>query len=285
MIYSPSNPVVKELQALNLGKRRKERGLFLVEGVRLVADGLRAGSWPHLCIYDEESLRKTGRGRDLLRMLRDPRSLANHPGSVLEATERAVRAASNTEHPQGVVAAFSIPKWELDPSASATPLVLICDDVQDPGNLGTIMRTSEAAGVTALFLTPECVDIYNPKVVRAGMGAHFRLPSFPDLTWPDIEDKLALLAIPLTNVYSTDASAPLPYDDVQWSNASALVISNEAHGPSPTVRALAARTGGFLSIPMQGDAESLNAASAAAIILFEAARQRRTSTLGHPHTP
>jgi TrmH family RNA methyltransferase len=277
MIDSPSNPIIKELQALNLAKRRKERGLFLVEGVRLVADALRAGFWPQQCIYDEESLGRTDRGRELLRLLRDPRSLSDHRGSIQEATERAIRAASNTEHPQGIVAAFPIPSWELNTSPSRPPLVVICDNIQDPGNLGTILRTAEAAGVTALFLTPECVDIYNPKVVRAGMGAHFRLPGFTDLSLPEVEDRIALLAVSPASVYATDASAPVPYDRVDWSAPSALIISNEAHGPSLQARDFAGRGGGFVSIPMLGDTESLNAASAAAIILFEAARQRRTS--------
>jgi TrmH family RNA methyltransferase len=275
MIDSPSNPTVKELQALSLPKRRRERGLFLVEGVRLVEDGLRAGKWPAICLYHEESVKRTERGRQLIRLLRDPRAAQDHRGSIQEASERAIQAAANTEHPQGIVAAFPIPKWEL-PTAPTTPaLAFICDNIQDPGNLGTILRTAEAAGVTALFLTPECVDLYNPKVVRAGMGAHFRLPAFPDQPWPTITAVLEKLGIPGVQTFATDASAQIAYDSVDWTRPSALIVSNEAHGLTNEARRASA--GGQIAIPMQGNAESLNAAIAAAVILFEAARQRRTA--------
>ncbi|MEO8289331.1 MAG: RNA methyltransferase [Chloroflexota bacterium] len=277
MIESPSNPIVKDLQALNAAKRRRERGLFLVEGVRLVEDGLGAGLWPQVCLYNEESLRRTERGRNLLRLLRDPRAAQDHRGSVQEASERAIQAAANTEHPQGVVAAFAMPKWDIPATAEGRALALVCDNIQDPGNMGTILRTAEAAGVVAVILTPESADIYNPKVVRAGMGAHFRLPTFPDQPWANIEALLTKLSIPLSRGYATDAGAPHAYDTVDWTVPSTLIVSNEAHGPSPAARAYAERAGGFISIPMQGHAESLNAASAAAIILFEAARQRRAT--------
>jgi len=277
MIDSPANAIVKDLQALNVAKRRKERGMFLVEGVRLVEDALRAGYRPQICLYHEESVKRTERGRELLRLLRDPRAQSGYRGSVQEASERAIQAAANTEHPQGIVAAFSIPRWELPKKRAQPPLALICDNIQDPGNLGTIVRTAEAAGVTVVFLTPNSVDLYNPKVVRAGMGAHFRLPTLPDRSWQEIGTLLSELSIPIENVYATDADAPIAYDTVDWTQPSALIISNEAHGPSPAAQAFSKRAGGFISIPMQGDTESLNAASAAAALLFEVARQRRSS--------
>jgi len=275
MIDSPSNPLVKELQALNLTKRRRERGLFVVEGVRLVEEGIRSGSWPRICLYNEESVRRTERGRDLLSLLRNPRALEEHRNSVQEAGERAIQAAANTEHPQGVVAAFPIPAWEVPDAPEGPALALVCDNIQDPGNLGTILRTAEAAGVRAVLLTPDCADIYNPKVVRAGMGVHFRLPSFPEQPWPDILATLSKLGIPQSLVFATEASAATPYDAVDWTSPSALIISNEAHGLSNEARRAA--DGGLLTVPMQVNTESLNAAIAAAVILFEAARQRRMS--------
>jgi TrmH family RNA methyltransferase len=273
MIDSPSNPTVKELQALNLAKRRRERGLFVVEGVRLVEEGIRAGSWPRICLYHEESIKRTQRGRELLRVLRNPRALEEHRGSVQEAGERAIQAASNTEHPQGIVAAFPIPSWQARQTPENPALVLVCDNIQDPGNLGTILRTAEAAGVGAVLLSPDCADIYNPKVVRAGAGVHFRLPTFPDLPWPRIVDTLSDLDIPQSRLFATEATAATSYDAVDWTLPSALVISNEAHGLSEAARQ--ASEGGLLTIPMRGDTESLNAGIAAAVILFEAARQRR----------
>jgi TrmH family RNA methyltransferase len=194
---------------------------------------------------------------------------------VQEAGERAIQAAANTEHPQGIVAAFPIPSWEVPGAPEGPALALVCDNIQDPGNLGTILRTAEAAGVGAVLLTTDCADIYNPKVVRAGMGVHFRLPTFPDQPWPDIKDFLSKLGIPQSRVFATEASAVTSYDTVDWTSPSALVISNEAHGLSNEARQAA--EGGLLTIPMQGDTESLNAAIASAVILFEAARQRRLS--------
>jgi TrmH family RNA methyltransferase len=149
----------------------------------------------------------------------------------------------------------------------------VCDNIQDPGNLGTILRAAEAAGVSAVLLSPECADIYNPKVVRAGMGVHFRLPSFPDQPWSNIVALLAQLGIDEQRIFATHAAASRSYDAVDWTLPGAIIISNEAHGISK--EALEVAGGRLLTIPMQGGTESLNAAIASAAILFEAARQRR----------
>ena len=211
------------------------------------------------------------RGCKLTRTLRRN---GRHIASLQEATERAIAGASETQHPQGVVAAFPFLEWDV-PTAGESALVLICDSVQDPGNLGTIMRAAEAAGVSALVLTPLCVDLYNPKVVRAAMGAHFRLPTFPDVTWAGVPATLHSMGVPVERVYGTDAAGETPYDRADWTGPAGLIVSNEAHGMSAEARGFAERAGGLISIPMKGDTESLNAAIAAAIVLFEAARQRR----------
>ena len=239
----------------------------------MVLDALDAGHVPQSCLYDPAALEKTERGRTLMARLN---ALARSGESrVYEATARALEAASDTQHPQGIVAAFAMPEWPA-PQAGGQPLALICDDIQDPGNLGTILRTCEAAGVEAVWLTPRCVDLYSPKVVRAGMGAHFRLPSYPEASWDKIRDGLVALGVPPTNVYAAEADAQLSYDQVDWKSPSALIVSNEAHGLGEEARNFAGAGGGLISIPMLGGTESLNAAVAAAVILFEAARQRRT---------
>jgi TrmH family RNA methyltransferase len=150
--------------------------------------------------------------------------------------------------------------------------VLICDDIQDPGNLGTILRTAEAAGVTTTLLTPDCVDLYNPKVVRAGMGAHFRLPALAGIGWDEVAELLHELDRPSDRVFATEAHEDRAYDENDWSRPSALIVSNEAHGLSKQAREASSQ---LLAIPMLGGTESLNAAMAAAVVLFEAARQRR----------
>jgi TrmH family RNA methyltransferase len=120
------------------------------------------------------------------------------------------------------------------------------------------------------------VNHYNPKVVRAAMGAHFRLPIYSGKSWPEISADLQAWGLPPSHVFATDVEASRTYDAVNWVEPSALVVSNEAHGLSADAAALAG--GGPLTIPMQGSTESLNASIAAAVVLFEAARQRRIAT-------
>ncbi|HEY0070246.1 MAG TPA: RNA methyltransferase [Chloroflexia bacterium] len=228
-----------------------------------------------MCLYDPDALGKTERGRTLAARLH---ALSrSEQGRVFEATPRAIAAAGDTQHPQGVVAAFPVPQWPRPLRGETDALALICDDIQDPGNLGTILRTAEASGVGAVWLTERCVDLYSPKVVRAAMGAHFRLPSFPDSAWSDIEAALSDLGIEAANVYAAEAHASLPYDSADWTAPSTLIVSNEAHGLGEEARKFATRGGGLMTIPMHGGVESLNAAIAAAVILFEAARQRRVA--------
>jgi TrmH family RNA methyltransferase len=145
-------------------------------------------------------------------------------------------------------------------------LILIIDRLRDPGNLGTILRSAEAAGAGLVCLAPGTVDPYNPKVVRGAMGAHFRLPlANPD--WPAIANRVTGRA-----VWLADAAGDVTYDAVDWTQPSALVVGGETTGVGREASLLAT---GRVSIPMATGAESLNAAMAATVLLFEAARQRR----------
>ncbi|MEP6776431.1 MAG: RNA methyltransferase [Chloroflexota bacterium] len=274
VIDSPSNARVKELQALALPKGRKEQGRFLVEGVRLVSDALRGGWKPESALLNSDLLSRTGEGRQLLHRLDALRAQEKYHQELNYASARALASVSETRHPQGIVASFKLPDWEL-PGAIEWPLLLICDDVQDPGNLGTILRSAEAAGVQAVLLTTNCVDIFNPKVVRAGMGAHFRLPAFRDMSWERIDATVAGAGLLPERVFAADPGGVLDYNHVDWKQGSALIVSNEAHGLSERARQTA--LGGLLSIPMLGGTESLNSAMAATVILFETARQRRVT--------
>jgi TrmH family RNA methyltransferase len=143
---------------------------------------------------------------------------------------------------------------------------LILDLLRDPGNLGTILRSAEAAGVGQVILTPGTVDLYNPKVVRGGMGAHFRLAA-THLDWAAASARAVGRA-----VWLADMAGERRYDEVDWTAPSSLIVGGEAEGYSQEAASLAT---GTVRIPMEGGAESLNAAMAATVILFEAARQRR----------
>lgn len=265
MITSPANPTVKLIHALGVptpGRRRAERA-FVVEGVRAVEEALASGPPPRVLLYDEAALGRTERGAALLARLR------GYPAAQ-PAMPAALAAAADTVHSQGVVGVFPFPDWPpLAPGGTGVPLLLVLDGLRDPGNLGTILRTAEAAGVGGVWLTPDCVDLYNPKVVRAGMGAHFRLPSWPDADWPAIQAGLARLGV--SQIVALDAAAPVAYYDLDWCGPAALVLGSEAHGLSPAGRAAATV---LAAIPMPGQAESLNAALAAGIVLFDALRQR-----------
>src|SRR5262249_33514926 len=154
------------------------------------------------------------------------------------------------------------------PSIPRSPQhVLVLDAISDPGNLGTILRTAAAAGVDLVLLAPGCVDPYNDKALRGGMGAHFRVPVLAQ-SW----EKIAEICTNLT-VFLGESYGNLTYDDADWAHGWALIIGSEAHGASEAASGLAQQR---ISIPMAAETESLNAASAAAVILFEAARQGRT---------
>jgi TrmH family RNA methyltransferase len=179
-------------------------------------------------------------------------------------SEAVLAACADTRTPQGVLAV--VPFMQLQPRPG---LILILDGLRDPGNLGTILRSAEAAGVGQVILAPGTVDPHNPKVVRGGMGAHLRLPVV-SLPWPAIAESVAGRAI-----WLADAAADVAYDAVDWTRPSALLVGGEATGAGEQACALAT---GRVSIPMAEGTESLNAAMAATVILFEAARQQRTRT-------
>jgi TrmH family RNA methyltransferase len=273
MITSVANEKVKYVRSLYRRRARYREGHFVIEGVRLVEEALRAGIVPALVFYSE-GVEDVPGGRELL--LEIQRGEA--PASAV--SEKVMKAMADTVSPQGVLAV--VPFVELSPppvlSAAEGPshsLVLVIDRLRDPGNLGTILRSADAAGVEQVILAPKTVDPYNPKVVRGAMGAHFRLPIVA-LSWPEIAETLTGVQILLA-----DARAEQAYYQVDWSQPSALIIGGEAYGASGEARELAVAT---IAIPMQGKAESLNAAVAASVILFEAARQRQRLWAGNKST-
>lgn len=172
---------------------------------------------------------------------------------------------SETVHPQGVLAVFPAPDVPV-PSPRA-PLYLVVDGVRDPGNLGTLLRAAAAAGATAAFLAPGTVDPFNPKVVRAAMGAHFRFPI------RDLDDDACDLVRETTDLRAlARVGDHPPHDALDWRQPATLIVASETGDESDAARRLATAA---IAIPMAAGVESLNAAIAGAVILFEAARQRR----------
>jgi TrmH family RNA methyltransferase len=256
VISSVSNTHVKYLRSLRADPRyRRSERRFVIEGVRLVVDALADGADLQVALYNPDQLSGTPAGAALLDQL------ANR-ADCYEASEAAVAAAAETRNPQGVVAAVALTEIARRPG-----LLLVLDAIQDPGNLGTLLRSAEAAGVGMVLCSQGCADLFNPKVVRAAMGAHFTLPLRGDLAWDELTHELS--DAPL--IYAAGAEAAMPYYAADWRQPAALIIGSEAHGISPEGLAMASH---HISIPMLGKAESLNAAVAGSIILFEALRQR-----------
>lgn len=255
MITSPGNAKVKLLNALRDRKGRREHNLFLVEGIRLVEEAVRSGCLPRFAIFDP-ALLQDERARRLVQAIPSERRESARPFVV----ER----ASDTTSPQGIVAAVEIPRSR---PATGNPLLLL-DGLRDPGNLGTILRTAEAAGVETVIIGPQTVDPFIPKAVRAGMGAHFRLNLIVAM---DREDSARLTD-------GTRRTAAIPrggtaFDALDWTKPRTLLLGGEATGG----RLAEAIADDFVTIPMANEVESINVASAAAVLLFEAARQRRHS--------
>jgi len=254
MITSTSNDRVKYVHALSRRKTRQEEGRFVVDGLRLIEEADRANVRPDFIFYTAEA---GERGQELVRRLRAVGVVC------LDVTPGVMRFCSETETPPGLLAVLLMPA----PSLPQRPtLSVVADALRDPGNLGTLLRAAAAAGADEALLGPGTVDAYNPKVVRGAMGAHFRLP-MATMTWPAIASHLAGLSL-----WLADARGAVSYTHVDWTQPSALIVGGEAEGATPEAEKLAA---GRVSIPMQRGIESLNAAVAAAVLLFEAQRQRR----------
>jgi TrmH family RNA methyltransferase len=256
MITSAQNPKLKLARSL-LGrpKERREAGAFVAEGVRLVEDALAAG-WGFKYVLCDEMLSE--RGKSLVA------SLQSHGVDVEQVAANLMKSLSETETPQGILAVLRLPTFTVEPST--LNFILIPDQIRDPGNLGTLLRTAAAAGVQAVLLPPETTDAFAPKVVRAGMGAHFRLP-IRALAWDEIGQVCTSAGLQVwladmggVSCWQADLRRPL-----------ALIVGGEAEGASAAARRLANE---MISLPMPGGIESLNAAVAGAVLMFEVLRKR-----------
>ena len=253
MITSLTNTKVKIIRRLLTDRRYREReNLFVVENSRWLAELVQHKLKPQFFLYTDNWQRLPEHQALLAQMVA--------PG--YEIDEKVLQMISDTETAAGILAVVPTPSKPLPDQPN---LLLILDRLADPGNLGAILRTAAAAGAEGILLSPGCVDAYNPKVVRGGMGAHLRLP-IHSRPWAEI----ASLTAGLT-VYLADAQGDLSYTQANWRRPCALIIGSEATGAGEEAQRLASAR---VYIPMHAATESLNAAVSCGILLFEAARQR-----------
>lgn len=253
---------VKNIARLRQRKYREAEGLLLAEGVRLLEELVRSDWEIPWCLYTAAAEARP-RVQQLLV------SLAGRGSNVALVSEDTLQRLCDTATPQGVLAVVKKKEYSLAALTGQTPpLWVVLDGVQDPGNAGTVVRTAYAAGCSGVLLTRGSVDIFAPKTVRATMGALFHLPVVSGL---DPSVLLAWLRGQGTQCIVAAANATLCYFEADLSRPLAMVLGNEGRGVSETLLAAADE---IVRIPMRREAESLNVATAAAVILFEAVRQR-----------
>lgn len=282
MITSTGNQNIKEVvQLRKKSKARSQAGVFLVEGIRMIQEV------PVECLeklyITEGFYKKYKKELELL--------LAGKSNVRPELVSDTVFAyMSDTKTPQGVLGIVKQAEYDLEQilagaemaggqeNARQAPHVMILDNLQDPGNLGTIFRTAEAAGVSGIIMSKDCVDIYNPKTIRSTMGAVYRMPF---LYVENLQETISELKQKGICVYAAHLEGKNTYDKEDYSVGTAFLIGNEGNGLRQEIADCADT---WIRIPMAGQVESLNAAVAASVLMFEVSRQRREKSLAFRET-
>lgn len=260
LITSPSNSKVKYINTLiKKANKRREENVYVVEGQRMVLD---APLQDISSIYVSESLySKDDRIKAFLEKCVDNNI------SILLVSDKLIKQMSDTVTPQGIIAVIKRKKYDINLHNSS---FLLLEDIQDPGNLGTLFRTAEAAGIQEIIMSRDCVDIYNPKTIRSTMGTIYRMPHF---ICEDREEWQLIINRLLDNgigLYGGALRDSISYDKIDYTRRIGIVIGNEGNGISATTLDMIKA----IHIPMEGEIESLNAAMAGGIIMYEMHRQR-----------
>lgn len=261
MITSTSNNKVKRLVALrDKSKVRREEKAFIVEGAKMFGEAPK--EWVREVYVSEGFLNKCD---SILKAKLEA-------GRYEVLSDDVFKKVSDTQTPQGILAVLSMPHYELsDYVKTDNQLFIILEDIQDPGNLGTIIRSGEGAGVSGVILTKNTSDIFNPKVIRSTMGSIYRVPFF---ITDDIYKSINMLKENNIAVYAAHLDNSIEYDKKDYTKPTAFLIGNESMGLKRETADLATA---YIKIPMLGRVESLNAALATTILMYEAGRQRRSN--------
>lgn len=257
MLISLNNPKVKQTAELvKKAKARKKEDVFVVEGIRMFMEvPVERVAW---CFVTESFFEKCECREKILQC------------SYELVTEEIFKKISDTQTPQGILCIVKQYHYNIEEMLQKeNPLLLLLEDLQDPGNLGTIVRTGEGAGVDGIIMTKETVDIYNPKTIRATMGSIYRVPF---LYVDDMAQTIERLNKEKVHTYAAHLQGKEYYDVQKLNEGCAFLIGNEGNGLKKETADLAEHK---IKIPMEGQLESLNAAVAASILMYEAAAQRR----------
>lgn len=257
MITSNSNTQVKNLiQLTKKAKARKDQGLFVVEGKKMFSEAPR------------EMMHQVYVSESFLASPENNRMLEGISYEVL--SDQIFKSVSDTQTPQGVLCLMKMPHYILgDLYRGEKTHLLILESIQDPGNLGTMLRTGEGAGISGILLNRTTVDIYNPKTIRSTMGSIYRVPFF---ITDDLSGALRELQEEGVQLYAAHLKGTMSYDEPDYRRACGFLIGNEGNGLSEEI---AEAADCYIRIPMEGQVESLNASIAATLLMYEVNRQRR----------
>lgn len=261
MITSTANQKIRRIAVWQSKARERRRdGIYLAEGVKMFREAPREAVRE---VYLTENLQK--------KLMEDPEMRERLQELPCETVSEEVFARmSDTQTPQGILTVLRRPEYALEALLKEkNPLFLVLEDLQDPGNLGTILRTGEGAGVTGVILSEGTVDIFNPKVIRATMGSVYRVPF---LCVPDPGQAIGELRRAGVRVYAAHLEGERYYDSFSFQGGTAFLIGNEGSGLRRETARLA---DAYVKIPMEGQVESLNAAVAASLLMYEVHRQRK----------
>lgn len=267
MITSKDNKHIKNLIALQTkAKERRNQGAFVTEGSKMVEE-----TPTELLkeIYVSESF--LAKEADKYHQITDALSDQIAKGEILLETlpDALFKMVSDTQTPQGILAVVRKPVYLLEELLKADcPMFLILEDIQDPGNLGTMMRTGEGAGVTAVIMSKNTVDLFNPKTIRSTMGSIYRVPF---VVAENLPDTIAQLKAAGVSLYAAHLKGENSYDGYDYTKPTGFLIGNEGNGLSKEIADLADI---YIRIPMEGKLESLNAAISAGLLMYECHRQR-----------
>lgn len=276
MITSASNKRIKNVMLLlSKSRERKKQGLFVTEGVKMFLEA--PEDWIKEIYVSEELCgdcdQPPAREKEVFAKL----SHLKQRGDIAVETVKSdiFRKMCDTKTPQGILCVMTIPRYDQEAlmadgkNGGTAGLYLILEDIQDPGNLGTMIRSGEGAGITGVILSANTVDLFNPKTVRATMGSIYRVPF---IYADDLAAAICTMKDQGIRTYAAHLEGSRDYDREDYREASAFLIGNEGNGLSREIADLADT---YIKIPMQGKVESLNAAIAATLLTYEAARQRR----------